>query len=304
MKMSLIVIYLYLLTIAFATESFASLKGDVKKGNLLYNNKKYDKAIKRYEDALSKRPASGIANFNLGTAFYKKALYNKALDSFNRAIASGDKALIWAADYNIGNSVYRIGNAKEEKDPKGAKGQYESALEFYKRAMELNPKDRDAKFNYEFVEKRLKEISRRQEKPREQEKNQEKAPQKEKGQGQEGVRSEGEEKEKKPKEQEKTDAKGLGSGEEKKKREATKEKKERSQAEEKRSDEEGSREEERKQKQDGLEAYQSPQEESRGEMSEEEAKMLLEGYKGEEVTGKALRLRKKPIAIQEPARDW
>jgi len=48
--------------------------------------------------------------------------------------------------------------------------------------------------------------------------------------------------------------------------------------------------------------YQSEQGER--EMSPEEAKMLLEGYKGEEATGKAVKMRQRPFTISEPDKDW
>ena len=54
-----------------------------------------------------------------------------------------------------------------------------------------------------------------------------------------------------------------------------------------------------------MQAYQAPQSEGQGaEMSEQEAKMLLEGYKGEEATGMAVRMRKKKIDLPEPSKDW
>jgi hypothetical protein len=40
------------------------------------------------------------------------------------------------------------------------------------------------------------------------------------------------------------------------------------------------------------------------EMTEQEAKMLLEGYKGEEATGKVIKMRRKSIDMPEPAKDW
>ena len=39
-------------------------------------------------------------------------------------------------------------------------------------------------------------------------------------------------------------------------------------------------------------------------MTAEEAKMLLEGYKGEEATGRAIKMRQKPIKMSEPVKDW
>jgi len=55
----------------------------------------------------------------------------------------------------------------------------------------------------------------------------------------------------------------------------------------------------------GLTAYQAPQSQAdQGEMSEQEAKMLLDGYRGEEATGKTIRMRCKPVNEPEPERDW
>ena len=143
----------------FAIPAFASVKDDVKKGNLLYNDKRYADAAKKYEEALSQEPSAGIASLNLGAAKYKENGYNAAIEKFNNAIASGNADLIPAADYNIGNAQYRMGAAVENSDIKKAGEFYETALKFYKRSMDLNPSDKDAKFNYEFVEKKLNELA-------------------------------------------------------------------------------------------------------------------------------------------------
>jgi hypothetical protein len=39
-------------------------------------------------------------------------------------------------------------------------------------------------------------------------------------------------------------------------------------------------------------------------MTEEEARMLLEGYKGEEATGQTIRMRRKQVPLPEPEKDW
>ena len=69
----------------------------------------------------------------------------------------------------------------------------------------------------------------------------------------------------------------------------------------------GDKEAEEKKKADdkGLQFYGGAQErEEPGEMSEKEANMLLEGYKGEEATGRAIRMRRKPVQMSEPVKDW
>ena len=152
---------------------FASTAADVKKGNLLYNSKKYDEAIKVYDSAMEKRGDNGMLRFNKGNALYRKESFNAAVESFNKAIASGSQRILPDADYNIGNSYYRIGTAQAKTDYNKTKDAYETALQFYKRAMDLNPNDKNAKYNYEFVEQKLLSLKERSEKEKKKQENQE-----------------------------------------------------------------------------------------------------------------------------------
>lgn len=286
-----------MIAILSPASSFAGIKADVKKGNLLYNNKKYVEAAKLYEAALSKDPTAGIINFNLGDTLYKKGAYDKAMNSFNKAIASGEASLVSRADYNIGNAHYRL-------------KAHETALQFYKRSIDLNPKDMDAKFNYEFVQKMLKESKDKEEKREDKEKQREKK--EEKKEGSSRVREGGgagkeEEKEsggEKRKQQEQQGKEPQQAEESEKKGQETKA----GEQEEKKEQGEAGRKEPEKAKEEkegeSLEFYETPQAEGSREMSEEEARMLLEGYKGEEVTGRMIRIRRKPIKEPEPPKDW
>ena len=109
---------------------------DVRKGNLLYNDKRYADAAKKYEEALSQDPSAGIASLNLGVVKYRENGYGAAIEKFNNAIASGSPVLIPLSDYNIGNAQYRMGAPFEDKDWKKAKDFYETALKFYKRSID------------------------------------------------------------------------------------------------------------------------------------------------------------------------
>ena len=60
------------------------------------------------------------------------------MEAYRRAIESGDPELASAAWYNLGNALYR-------------QQQLERALEAYKQALRLNPRDGDAKHNLERV---------------------------------------------------------------------------------------------------------------------------------------------------------
>ncbi len=157
MRKRIILVAIFLLSMGVSAGS-ASVKEDVKKGNLVYNNAQYDEALKIYEDALVKDPDSQIVNFNIGDALYKKGSYENAISSFNKAIASGDPGIISGADYNIGNAQYKLGLSAESADIDKSKECYETALKYYKRSIDLDPDDKEAKFNYEFVDGKLKEL--------------------------------------------------------------------------------------------------------------------------------------------------
>ena len=68
MRVKSVTITVFLSVLIVVKIAHALLKDDVKKGNTLYNNKKYNEAIKSYESALTNHPDSGIANLNYGAA--------------------------------------------------------------------------------------------------------------------------------------------------------------------------------------------------------------------------------------------
>ena len=157
---------LFLAVVTFSATCFASVKGEVKKGNASYGKEKFDEALKHYEKAADNAPESDVVNFNLGAGFYKTGDYEKAVEHFQRALVSEDKSLEQKAQYNTGNAKYRYGLSSEDSDIQTAVSLLEQSLSHYERSMEIEEADEDAAFNYEFVKKeleRLKEKMQRQE---------------------------------------------------------------------------------------------------------------------------------------------
>ena len=130
----------------------------VKKGNHFYQLGKLDEALKMYEQAQVDAPDSAIVNFNMGTVWYKKGDYKKAIEMFNKSLITENKKLEAKAAYNIGNSKYRLGKLKQATDLSLTINLWKGALDYYKRAMELDAKNLDAKYNYELVERELKAL--------------------------------------------------------------------------------------------------------------------------------------------------
>jgi len=147
-------IYFILCVPSFAYGSISS----ISRGNRLFKKKKYNAALEKYNEALARNPNSALINFNIGCAYYKKGEYKKAIDNFNKASLTNDIFLEGNAYYNIADSKYRQAKTKERINPPQAVQLYRESLEYYKKAIDKNPKDKDAKFNHEFVERYLKEF--------------------------------------------------------------------------------------------------------------------------------------------------
>ena len=132
----------------------ALLSGDGRsqgrKGNKAYAEERYEAAVESYREGLSEaseHEASlrfGLLN-NLASSYYRLEHPGEALEEFQEAArvaaAPSERA---AARYNAGNAAFKMQNL-------------EQALAQYRQALLENPDDLNAKFNYEFVKRRLQE---------------------------------------------------------------------------------------------------------------------------------------------------
>ena len=116
----------------------------------------------RFERLLKQHPNDPTLHYNLGTARYQQGHYDKAAESLSAAIASSGSSLQGRASYNLGNTRYRLGRAAEQTTPNQAVASYQQALEDYRLAIRQDPKDADAKYNYELAERRLKALKAQQ----------------------------------------------------------------------------------------------------------------------------------------------
>ncbi len=139
------------------------LRGRVVEGNRLFSEGHFSEAVESYGQALVDHPDSPVLNFNMGTAHYKAGKYTQALSSFSRVQANSadsdmDSGRAARTAYNRGNAQYKMGARSEEQNPQAALTAYTDALASYRRALGTDPTDQDAKFNYEFVAKRIEAL--------------------------------------------------------------------------------------------------------------------------------------------------
>jgi Ca-activated chloride channel family protein len=134
----------------------------------------------------------GTAEFNAGTAAYKAGQFPKAAQAFQQSIShapSGDaKRLATQEDayYNLGNTLYRAGQATEKSAPKDTLQKWNEAVKAYETALQLRADDADSKFNRDFVKRKIAQLQQNQNPPQDknQDKNQGKNQDKGQGQGQ------------------------------------------------------------------------------------------------------------------------
>jgi tetratricopeptide (TPR) repeat protein len=133
-----------LAAIAPAPLSAQAGRAQVREGNRLYEEGRFEEAHEKYLEGLAEAPESPVILFNDGNALYRSEDYRRALEAYQQAIDSGDAELASAAWYNLGNALYR------QRD-------LQPSLEAYKQALRLSPGDVDAKHNLERVLQELQQ---------------------------------------------------------------------------------------------------------------------------------------------------
>ena len=110
------------------------------------------------------KPTDPRATYNQGTTAYREGDYAEADRMLQQSLKeTADITLQQKAYYNLGNSRYRIGQKTLKEDPKATIEKWKESLKAFEDALELNPRDRDAEFNREFVAKKLEELEKQQE---------------------------------------------------------------------------------------------------------------------------------------------
>lgn len=249
-----------------------SAKKNVREANKLYQRGKIDEALQKYNDASVSLPDSDIINFNMGAALYKKEDYQKAIDTFTKALTSDNKKTEADALYNLGNCKYKLGKLKENTDLSATVGLLRESLDYYKRAVELDQKNTDARFNHEFVERELKVLLNK-------------------------LRSQGssEDKQKNQQEKQQEQQKQISGATGKEQVKDEKEKEKEGQA--------GSQREEKQEKEAQATKEGAQQEEQGKELSEEGARAILERY-GQEEGAPNYEYRRSGAYDREVSKDW
>lgn len=171
-----------------------------EEGRQYYSEGEYDEAISKFTDAQLHLPESDSLNFNIANTHYKVGKLPEAEKSYKGILDSKDVTLKAKANYNMGNTMFKQGKLNE-------------ALDFYKKAIKLTGKEsgtngdeikgvrEDAKYNYEFVQKKMEEMKKEQQE-REEKEEQDKQDQEKQDDQKQGEEQEEKQEKKDPEQQE------------------------------------------------------------------------------------------------------
>jgi len=127
-----------------------------------YKSGNYDQALKDYQQLLDRKGDDPRLHFNAGAAAYRNRQFEEATKQFEEALKSPDLKLQEKAYYNRGNSMFYMG--EHNPDPAKRTETWKKALQDFESCTSLAPQDADARFNHDFVKKRLEELQQQQQK--------------------------------------------------------------------------------------------------------------------------------------------
>ena len=132
-----------------------------------YRDGKFGDAYSQFQETLKTHPESRAEDrlqFDSGTAAYKSEEYGKALESFSQALLSPDNGLQSKSHYNLGNTLYQRGETQKNDDKKLS--DWTNALDHYQQTLKLEPQNREAKENYDYVKKKIDDLkNKKQQQP-------------------------------------------------------------------------------------------------------------------------------------------
>lgn len=147
MKSALILLF-YISILGWAWgDSLASKNNE---GNKLYKKGRIDEALSKWRDAQIENPDNDKLHYNIGNGLYEQKKYGDAFKEYEKSLNSKNSELQKKSYYNMGNTHYRMGKLQD-------------AIEDYKKCLDIDPNDEDAKYNIEFVRKKIEENLKKEE---------------------------------------------------------------------------------------------------------------------------------------------
>jgi hypothetical protein len=147
-----------ILALGASTSAHASVESAAK----AYAAGRFDAAAKEFDEQSARKPKDARLAFNAGDAAYRAGQYDAADAAFKRALAAADPKLQQQVLYNDGDVLYRSGEALKPEEREQTIAKWKAAIDAYDGAIALDSKDADARYNRDFVKRKLDALEQKQ----------------------------------------------------------------------------------------------------------------------------------------------
>lgn len=144
MKRSLLALTLISVVVAASCDVNPAERNNA--GNALYETGDYSLAAQAYQAAMVADPDRPEPYYNVASALARSGRQQAAVEALEQALRTADPLLTQAAYYNLGVVFFEM-------------ARYEQAVAVFREALQLDPFDADARFNYELSLLRLNSMT-------------------------------------------------------------------------------------------------------------------------------------------------
>jgi len=114
LNIGLIIFFILVLLLSVANPGWCDLsRGKIKQGIKAYENSQWDESLQKFQDALLDDPEHPVGHYNVAEALYQNKKYEEALKSYEKSLSSQDLALKQKSYYNLGNTYYQLNKYQE-----------------------------------------------------------------------------------------------------------------------------------------------------------------------------------------------
>jgi Ca-activated chloride channel family protein len=109
-----------------------------------------------------------VVEYNAGTAAYRAGQFPQAAQSFQQSITHSPSddpqrlAIQQDAYYNLGNTLYRSGQRTEQTSPQETLQKWNEAVKAYDTALQMRADDADSKYNRDLVKRKIDALKQQQ----------------------------------------------------------------------------------------------------------------------------------------------
>lgn len=145
----------------------ARAQASVQDAEKQYAAGKFEDSARQYAAEQARHPRDARIAVDAAAADYRAGHFDTAEAALTKALAVADPKLQERVLYDLGDARYRLGATKLEEARDQTIEHWKAAVAAYDGALALSPADGDARFNRDFVKRKLDELEKKQqEQPR------------------------------------------------------------------------------------------------------------------------------------------